>query len=268
MASTKTTKVQTHVDERETFVSLQKSFADGEYTIQEKLDILYNLQMTDVELDKLFQLRGELPAEVAVLKEELASLKSKYAHLEEVISSYNLAIDNNKKQIVELDVEIEKAQARLQNISNSREYDSINKELENQGILRQIAEKSIREAGISIEEKRRDLDKISDKMIIREEDLAAKEEELEKIVELTAKDEEKLKASKKECLSKLDERTISAYEHIRNSVRNRLAVVSVYNGDSCGGCLNTVTPQRLIDIASGNKLVICEHCGRIIVGNK
>ena len=58
---------------------------------------------------------------------------------------------------------------------------------------------------------------------------------------------------------------MSAYERIRSSVRNHLAVVPVYNGDSCGGCFNTITPQRLIDIASGNKLVICEHCGRIIV---
>ena len=36
-------------------------------------------------------------------------------------------------------------------------------------------------------------------------------------------------------------------------------------GDACGGCFHTITPQRIIDIASGKKLVICEHCGRIIV---
>ena len=42
-------------------------------------------------------------------------------------------------------------------------------------------------------------------------------------------------------------------------------MVSVYNGNACGGCFNTITPQRLVDINSGNKLIICEHCGRIIV---
>ena len=65
----------------------------------------------------------------------------------------------------------------------------------------------------------------------------------------------------------LDERTLSAYNRIRASVHNHLAVVTVFNGDSCGGCFNTVTPQRLIDIASGKRLVICEHCGRIIVAS-
>ena len=58
---------------------------------------------------------------------------------------------------------------------------------------------------------------------------------------------------------------MSAYERIKSSVHNHLAVVPVYNGEACGGCFNTITPQRLVDIASGSKLVICEHCGRIIV---
>ena len=28
---------------------------------------------------------------------------------------------------------------------------------------------------------------------------------------------------------------------------------------------NTITPQRLVEIASNRKLIICEHCGRIII---
>ena len=69
MATTKkTTKVQTPVDERETFVSLRKSFADNEQSTQEKLKVLYSLQATDIDIDKLMQLRGELPEEVASLE--------------------------------------------------------------------------------------------------------------------------------------------------------------------------------------------------------
>ena len=75
MATTKkTTKVQTPVDERETFVSLRKSFADNEQSTQEKLKVLYSLQATDIDIDKLIQLRGELPEEVASLEKEVESL--------------------------------------------------------------------------------------------------------------------------------------------------------------------------------------------------
>ncbi len=273
MATTKkTTKVQTPIDERETFVSLRKNFADSEQSAQEKLHTLYELQAADNDIDKLVQLRGELPEEVASLEEEIESLKAKYARVEQLIDGYNQNIAAAKQQIVELDAEIEKYRSQLENISNSREFDSINKELENQGLLRQIAEKNINEALEAIKDRKIDLDRINDRITIREGDLESKKEELSSIVESTAKEEAELQKRREEFTSKLDERTLSAYERIRKSTHNHLAVVSLYPknedgtyGDACGGCFHTITPQRLIDIASGKKLVICEHCGRIIV---
>ena len=142
----KTTTVPTPVDERETFVSLRKDFAENEQLAQEKLKTLFELQNTDIELDKLLQLRGELPEEVASLENEVESLKAKYTRIEQLIKGYNEGIEQDKKQIEELDSEIEEYRKKLENISNSREYDSVNKELENQGLLRDISEKHIREA--------------------------------------------------------------------------------------------------------------------------
>ena len=266
MATTKkTTKVVTPIDERETFVSLQKQFAESEQSVEEKLGTLYHLQEADNEIEKLVQLRGELPAEVAAIEAEVEALKSKYAHVEELIAGFGKAIEADKDKIVEYDADIQKYQQQLENIANSREYDSINKELENQGLLRQIAEKHIGEARAAIEERRTDLEALSDKIHIREIDLSVKREELAGIVESTAKEEAELQARRDALAANIDERTMSAYNRIRASVHNHLAVVPVYNGDSCGGCFNTVTPQRLIDISTGKKLVICEHCGRIIV---
>ena len=273
MATTKkNTKVQTPVDERETFVSLQKTFAESEQSTQEKLKTLYELQEADNAIDDLVHLRGELPAEVAILEEELAGLHAKSERIGQMIEGYNQSIDAANKQIVELDGEIEKYRAQLENISNSREFDSINKELENQGLLRAIAEKNIREAREAIEDRKADRERIADRILIREEDLKAKQEELAVIVESTAKEEKALQAKREACAAKIDERTLSAYERIRGNAHNHLAVVTLFPknedgtyGDACGGCFHTITPPRIIAIASGRKLVICEHCGRIIV---
>lgn len=273
MATTKkTTKVQTPVDERETFVSLQKIFAENEQSAQEKLKTLYELQAVDNDIDKLVQLRGELPEEVASLEEQVESLKAKRVRMEQLIDGYNQNIASSKKEIEEFDSEIEKYRSQLENISNSREYDSINKELENQDLLRAIAEKNINEAREAIDDKKVDLDRISDRITIREGDLESKKQELSSIVESTAKEEAALSKRRETYTAKLDERTLSAYERIRKSTHNHLAVVTLFPknddgtcGDACGGCFHTITPQRLIDIASGKKLVICEHCGRIIV---
>ena len=273
MATTKkSTKPVAPVDERETFVSLQKTFAESEQSTQEKLKTLYELQEADIAIDKLVQLRGELPAEVAILEEELAGLHAKSERITQLIEGYTQSIDAANRQIVELDGEIEKYRSQLENISNSREYDSINKELENQGLLRAIAEKNITEARAAIEERKVDQERIGDRILIREEDLRAKQEELAQIVESTAKEEKALQTKRDALAAKIDERTLSAYERIRGNAHNHLAVVTLFPknedgtyGDACGGCFHTITPQRIIDIASGRKLVICEHCGRIIV---
>ncbi|MCQ2148353.1 MAG: C4-type zinc ribbon domain-containing protein [Bacteroidales bacterium] len=258
-------KVETPIDQRETFVSLMKSFADSDISVAEKLETLYDLQQADNEIDKLMQNRGELPTEVANLEEELAELQEKADSINDMIEEFTKTIANKKQSIIDCDNQIAAYKKQLESVANSREYDSINKEVENQELERLIAEKCINESKVAIANAKADLEDIKDRASIREEDLAAKKAELESIVESTAKLEESLVAKREACAAKIDERTMSAYNRIRASVSNHLAVVTIYNGDSCGGCFNTITPQRQIDVASNKKLIICEHCGRIIV---
>ena len=267
MATTKksTKKVETPIDERETFVSLQKNFADSGQGVQEKLSLLYTLQGADNEIEKLVQRRGELPAEVEVLETEIAGLEEKVARFKESITAHNLIIEKSKKDMLEHDAEIDKYQRQLEGISNSREYDSISKELENTNLLRQIDQKHLDEAKSKIEDLKESISALGDHIEIRLQDLAAKKDELDKIVGSTAEEEQKLVERRNSIAANLDARTLSAYNRIRNSVHNHLAVVPVYKGNACGGCFNTITPQRLVEVNSGNKLIICEHCGRIIV---
>ena len=261
----KTKKIETPIDQRETFVSIQKTFADSDLSVSEKLQTLYALQQADTAIDKILQLRGELPMEVEALETEIEELKAKSVRIAEMIDEFGKFITENKLGITECDAQIEKYRSQLENVANSREYDSLNKEIENQGLLRQIAEKHIAEAKERIFDKKNELEVVKEKLAVRAEDLKAKNEELSTIVEATSKEEALLRANREACAAKIDERTMSAYDHIRQSCNNHLAVVSVFNGDSCGGCFNTIAPQRLIDIASNRKMIICEYCGRILV---
>ena len=225
-------KVETPIDNRETFVSLQKNFAESDLSVEEKLKTLYELQKADSEIDKILQLRGELPMEVAALEEEIARLKGKIAERTTEIENMNMTIADSKQKMLE-DEE-------------------------------QIAEKVSTEAKQKILVAKGEIEGIKDRITICTDDLNLKKEELATIVESTSKEEQQLTAVREACAAKIDARTMSAYERIRQSVNNHLAVVSIVGG-ACGGCFSKITPQRLIDIASGRKLVICEHCGRIII---
>lgn len=265
MATKKIKKVDTPIDQRETFTSIAKTFADSDLSAQEKLKTLYELQQADTAIDKILQLRGELPGEVAALEDEIEGLNAKVAGLEQFVEGMNTTISDNKQNIVDCDNQIAKYRKQLENIANSREFDSLNKEVENQELLRMIAEKNIGEAKIKIGEIKAELEELNETLGIREEDLKIKKEELATIVESTSAEEAQLVAVREACAAKINARTMSAYDRIRASVHNHLAVVAVYNGNACGGCFNTIIPQRLVEIASNKKLIICEHCGRILV---
>ena len=74
-----------------------------------------------------------------------------------------------------------------------------------------------------------------------------------------------MQAKRSACASQIDERTMVAYDRIRESNSNHLAVVGIYQANARGGCMHIIPPQRLVEIRSGKKVVICEYCGRILV---
>jgi predicted nucleic acid-binding Zn-ribbon protein len=259
----KTTKVEAR-DSRETFVSILTNFDDSE-NVEDMLKALYDLQKADKAIDGVIALRGELPEEVAGLEKEIAGLEAKLKANEEEITAKTAEIAKNKSDILDCDSAIADFKKKSETVSNSLEFDSLKKEIENQTLLKEIAEKRIDENRSAIASMKAENEDVKDRINIVKGDLQAKQEELQKTVDSTAKEEADLRKKRNACASKIDDRVLSAYERIRGSVKNKLAVVKVYEGNACGGCFATIIPQRLIDIESRKKLVVCENCGRIIV---
>ena len=159
---------------------------------------------------------------------------------------------------------IVKYDEQLKNIRNNREFDSLNKEIEFQNLEIELAEKRIKEAKATISSKKEVKSGTEMRLIDRTGDLTAKNAELDGIIAETQKDEEKLGKESVVAEKVIDDRLLNAYKRLRGSVRNGLAVVPVLR-DACGGCFNTVPPQRQMDIAARKKVIVCEHCGRVLV---
>ena len=149
------------------------------------------------------------------------------------------------------------------NVRNNREYDAITKEIELQKLEIQISEKKIREIGFQIEQKNTDILGTQQRLEERKKDLDSKNGELQVIVSESEEEEKKLMKERQSAAGKVEERLMTAYSRIRTNVRNGLAVVTVKR-DACGGCFNTVPPQRQVDISQRKKIIVCEHCGRVL----
>lgn len=235
-----------------------------ELSVEDKLKTLFRLQLIDSKVDEIETLRGELPVEVKDLEDELEGLQTRINKINDDIKDLEEEIAGRKNGIKDSEALIFKYQEQQNNVKNSREYDALTKEIELQGLEMQLAEKKIKENRYSIDSKKELLVESEATIESKKKDLVVKKEELDKIIKETSKEEEKLKKLSDAAKKEIEERLIKAYDRIRSNYKNGMAVVTIER-NSCGGCFNKIPPQRQAEIALRKKLVVCEHCGRILV---
>ena len=237
-----------------------------DYSMQEKIIALYELQKIDSRIDDINKVKGELPLEVQDLEDELAGLKTRVANVNAEIDELNTLTKQRKREVDQAKIQIANYKEQQNNVRNNREFDAITKEIEYQELEIELAEKRLKEYAAGVKAKKLQLEEAEAVMNERTADLAAKKSELEGIEAETAPQVAEYEAQAERAKAKIDERLLSAYERIRRNVRNGLAVVTVRR-DACGGCFNRIPPQRQADIRQGKKIIVCEYCGRILVAD-
>ncbi len=236
-----------------------------ESTVAQKLEAILNLQKIDSRLDAIVKIRGALPEEVQDLEDEIIGYETRLDKFNNDIATLDDDIKRYKENIKESEKLIKKYQEQQMNVRNNREYDAITKELELQDLEIQVSKKKITEAQIRIEGKNKDVEELSEILKERKKDLTTKQEELTTIISESKSEETKLSTDRDKAAKKIEDRLFKSYNKIRENAKNGLAVVMVKR-EACGGCFNIVPPQRQADIREKKKLIVCEHCGRILAG--
>jgi len=237
-----------------------------DYSIEEKIIALYDLQKIDTKIDEINHLKGELPLEVQDLEDEVAGLETRIANLTDEYDELLRTVKSRKEDIENSKSLIAKYTEQQNNVRNNREFDSLSKEIEFQNLEIELSEKRIKEATAESKFKKKLIDDSKEILDGRLIDLNNKKAELEKIDAETAAETAELQKQSDAASVKIDDRLRSAYGRIRHNVRNGLAVVTIKR-DACGGCFNRIPPQRQFDIRMNKKIIVCEYCGRILVSD-
>lgn len=235
-----------------------------EQSVEEKLKALFELQTLHTQIDKIRQTRGELPMEVADLEDEVAGLETRIQKIKADLDELEDSIVTRKNLIKEALAATKKYETQLNDVKNNREYDAISKEIEIQGLEIQVSEKKIKEYSFEIQNKTEVYESALANITERKKDLELKKAELDTITAETEKDEASIMVKAQEAEKHIDERLLIAYNRLRSNAKNGLAVVTIQR-DSCSGCFNQIPPQRQLDIRQRKRIIVCEHCGRILV---
>ncbi len=233
-----------------------------ESSIGEQLIALIRLQHVDSKIDQIKKLRGDLPEEIRDLEDEKAGLETRVEKYENEGKENEVGKKQSELDIKESEDLIKKYEEQQLQVRNNREYDALTKEIEAQ--RNRITEAQSRIELIDGSKDEREAAIAAAKLRLEELEniLGSKKAELEEVLNDTKSEQSTLETKRKKAAKDVDQRYLRAYERLRQRLRDGRAVVPLVRG-AAGGF--AVPPQRQVEIRQGNRIVACEHTGRIIV---
>jgi predicted nucleic acid-binding Zn-ribbon protein len=230
--------------------------------MKDMIKSLLSIQDRDLEMDRL--------------RSELSSIPKKIAKLKTDIQSNKTALEDAKKEVIqlqmlkkqkELDLEGQEASIRkhsteLNAVKTNEAYRALLGEIdkakqETSGLEDQILQimEQIDQAGRVWKEKESG-SKAQESGLLKEiTDLEARQQELQQA--LAAKESEREQA-----LSSLSKSLADQYNKLRNGKRGA-ALVPILK-EQCSGCHMKVSQNLINEVRRGQKLVTCESCSRIV----
>ncbi|MEX2601784.1 MAG: hypothetical protein WD355_09060 [Balneolaceae bacterium] len=230
--------------------------------MEDVLQKLTNLQYIDTRIDELKQLRGDLPEEILDIETEMTRSEVKVEQLEQEQKNLEVEENNMKLDITSSAEKIEKYEEQQLSVRNNREYDALTKEIEAQKQLAENAKTRILEIEKRKEEVAGELEENREKLEQVRALHSEKKENLDKVVQNTQKEEDKLLDKRDEVEKELDKRYLRSYKRLRNGLNNGIAVVAMEKGAALGMAL---PPQTQVEVRRKNKVIIDENSGRIVV---
>jgi predicted nucleic acid-binding Zn-ribbon protein len=236
-------------------------------TVEEKLRALYELQKIDSQLDEIRILKGELPMEVRDLEDDIAGTQTRMKKLEAEIKELDLQISRHKVNIKDSENLIARYIQQQNNVKNNREFEALGREIENQKLEIQLSQKKMLDIQRTIKAREEAVEQNKELIEGKNRELELKNQELKDIIEKTEKQEAELQKKSERAAKHIEERLLVGYQKIRGAYRNGLAVACIER-NACGGCFNQIPPQRQLEIRQRKKVIVCEHCGRVLVDDE
>lgn len=230
-----------------------------------QLRALTRLQHIDSRIDQIHKLRGDLPEEIRDLEDEKAGLQTRIENIEsdqEETAEMRRKADRDIKEAEQL---IKKYEEQQTQVRNNREYDALTKEIEAQKQRITDAEAQLEATEDSAEQFEKDIEEAEQRLQELDDLIKEKSGDLENVLEETKQEENTLEERRDEARDQVDKRYLRAYDRLRNRLRDGRAVVQLERGAAAGFA---VPPQRQVEIRQRNRVIACEHTGRIIVDSE
>ena len=220
--------------------------------LQEVLAEKYDLQ-TQIE---------EAPKKLTSQDELLARLKKEYIEKNAIYEDVRKKVARLKTELAEVDAAREKSEKGMDSITTHREYEALDKEIRDATEKEQTIRKELQKEEKYLAELNDSL-KNEEVLIQRqEEELNAGKTSLQNEIDQYNKKLDDLKKQEEELVPGIDPEIIFKFQRIIKSKHSK-GIVAV-KGNVCDGCHMILPAQFANDVRTGDKIVFCPYCSRIL----
>ncbi|MDE5895578.1 MAG: hypothetical protein K2H00_06060, partial [Muribaculum intestinale] len=133
-------------------------------SVEQRMKALYELQTILSEIDRIKQIRGELPLEVKDLEDNIEGLKTRIENYRRDVEDFRRKTSIEKEKINESQAKIARYKEQLDNVRNNREFDLLSKEVEFQTLEIELSEKHLNEFARAIDSRNADIAATEEKL--------------------------------------------------------------------------------------------------------
>lgn len=230
--------------------------------MQEKLQLLKELQSLDVDRQSLLEQRRSFMGEQDRLQGELETVRTMVDSLAEDIDGLNEQRRELARALALEEDNIVRSESRLPQIKTQKEYVAVLKEID-------TAKKIAKELSDQIEAKDRELASFESDKAEKDGELASLNEQIEakrsEISSELSEVESRLEAmtgQREKLLEKLPAGLRKRYQLLFDR-RGGVAVVEARNG-ACLGCHMQLPPQQFNSLYVAKEVQSCPHCNRLL----
>lgn len=240
----------------------QRGILTEDAILKESIKSLLTLQGIDNKLDEIERAKGDLPERVRLAELEVETVRHNLKKKEE---AYKAIVSDRRRiegELTDLAEAKKKYDEQLYAVKTNKEYDAVTLEIEN--TVAKIDENENLEIELLDKEEvsKKEVDELIALLAETEKKFADRSAKLKETEIRNADKEKALKAERDKVSGEIKVQFLRIYERIRVP-KGGIALTSIHRG-ACGGCYTQMPPQRIIEVRESDKLIICEHCGRIL----
>ncbi len=234
--------------------------------VTEKLMTFYKLSKIDKELFEIEEEKGDLPEVIKNLKGKIASIEKEVSDRQKRVIDLNTTKDKLTASNKKTEERITKYEEQKFSAKNNKDYDDIMKTIDAGLEEMEGFEKKMKDITNEIKNEVDATNELTGRVEGLKTDLTEKEEVLHELDENYKSEEDEMKKDYNVLLKNLNAEDKALYTRLKKMFKGE--VIAIVRKGNCTGCYNSIPPQKVIEIATAEKVYTCESCGRILISEE